>query len=218
MADFAAGFNLIGGAVSDLFQAKGSRISAKGYEQAAALTDQSADLARAASGIRLRQTAREAYRIIGGQQADVAGAGFAASGSALDLLRSSQSEAALELGLVQTQGAIDVLDYTATAAGYRAQASAAKSSSKGSVFGAILKGVAAVGAIAFSDRRLKRDITRIGTAENGLPIYRFHYIWSEEWMIGFMADEVQGRFPDAVFEVGGYLMVDYEKATRNAQH
>lgn len=218
MASFSAGFDLIGGAVSDLFEAKGQRIAAKGYDRAAALTEQSADLARVASNIRLRQTSREAYRIIGGQQSDVAAAGFAASGSALDLLRSSQSEAALELGLVQTQGAIDVLDYTATAEGYRTQASQARSSSKGSVFGAILKGVAAVGAIAFSDRRLKRDITRIGTADNGLPIYRFHYIWDDRWMIGFMADEVQGRFPDAVYEIGGYLAVDYEKATSNAEH
>ena len=216
MADFSAGFNLIGGAVSDLFEAKGQRIAAKGYDRAAALTEQSADLARVASNIRLRQTSREAYRIIGGQQSDVAGAGFAQSGSALDLLRSSQSEAALELGLVQTQGAIDVLDYTATAEGYRTQASQSRSSAKGSVFGAILKGVAAVGAIAFSDRRLKRDITRIGIATNGLKIYRFRYLWSDTWQLGFMADEVQARFPDAVSEVNGFLVVDYLKATRYA--
>ena len=60
------------------------------------------------------------------------------------------------------------------------------------------------GALAFSDARLKRDISAIG---NGW--YRYRYIWSDDWQIGVMAQEVQKTNPAAVHNVGGWLAVDY---------
>jgi hypothetical protein len=59
----------------------------------------------------------------------------------------------------------------------------------------------------FSDRRLKRDITRIGTL-NGLPLYVWRYVWGALG-VGHMADEVKKVRPDAVHRVNGYDLVDY---------
>lgn len=82
------------------------------------------------------------------------------------------------------------------------------SKGSGSQNGGILSGL-------FSDRRLKRDITRIGTADNGLPIYSFVYDNDSSGIthIGFMADEVEALHPEAVAkDLLGYKIVDYGKA------
>lgn len=63
----------------------------------------------------------------------------------------------------------------------------------------------------FSDRRLKTDIKKIGSAENGLSIYSYRYTFGGPTQIGYMADEVQEKFPDAVSERDGYKVVDYSK-------
>jgi len=65
----------------------------------------------------------------------------------------------------------------------------------------------AAGMFAFSDRRLKRDVKRIGSI-NGIPLYSFEYIWGQR-SVGVMADEVVG-IPGAVrTHPSGYLMVNY---------
>jgi GH24 family phage-related lysozyme (muramidase) len=68
----------------------------------------------------------------------------------------------------------------------------------------------------FSDRRLKENIKKIGTAKNGLPIYSFNYKGDPEKLsrLGFMADEVEKKHPEAVGLAGGFKTVDYEKAAR----
>lgn len=63
-----------------------------------------------------------------------------------------------------------------------------------------------------SDRRLKEGARRIGTADNGLPIWAFRYKGGERTLLGFMADEVEKLRPEAVGEVGGYKVVDYDAA------
>jgi hypothetical protein len=61
-----------------------------------------------------------------------------------------------------------------------------------------------------SDRRLKRDIRRIGQLANGLAVYLFRYLWSDQTHLGLMADEVERVHPEAVFDMGGgYKAVDY---------
>lgn len=76
-------------------------------------------------------------------------------------------------------------------------------------------GGAAIGGLmgAFSDRRLKRDIERIGTRlANGLPLYRYRYVWDDPQVsrIGVMADEVSGVAPWAVWrDPSGFDKVDY---------
>ncbi|RLT22253.1 MAG: hypothetical protein DWI30_06330 [Chloroflexi bacterium] len=70
----------------------------------------------------------------------------------------------------------------------------------------------------FSDRRLKHDIKKIGEADNGLPIYTFKYKGDENQQthVGFMADEVEKKNPDAVgLDPSGYKTVDYDKAAES---
>lgn len=74
-----------------------------------------------------------------------------------------------------------------------------------------LAGLGAAGISAFSDRRLKTDINRIGRLPNGLGVYVYRYIWGGLPWIGVMADEVRKIIPSAVKRVGGYDIVDYRK-------
>jgi len=71
----------------------------------------------------------------------------------------------------------------------------------------------------FSDRRLKSDIKKIGTHSTGLNLYEWE--WNAKAFVlgldkhprkGFIAQEVQKVFPEAVVEGShGYLMIDYSK-------
>lgn len=69
-------------------------------------------------------------------------------------------------------------------------------------------------AIMASDRRLKRNIERIGITGSGIPIYEFSYIWDGhgERHIGVMADEVRPIIPGAVIRhTSGFDLVDYSQ-------
>ena len=71
------------------------------------------------------------------------------------------------------------------------------------------------GALLFSDRRLKKDIHRVGKLDNGLPVYLFTYKGDDTPMIGLMADEVERIHPEAVIEnARGFKMVRYDQAVR----
>jgi len=64
-------------------------------------------------------------------------------------------------------------------------------------------------AILASDRRLKKDIRRIGKTGLGIPIYSYHYKSGGPLQIGVMADEVEKVIPFAVHEMNGFKAVDY---------
>lgn len=66
-----------------------------------------------------------------------------------------------------------------------------------------------------SDRRFKHDIRCIGQADNGLPIYTFRYLDDpkQELQMGFMAQDVEKVKPEAVANVNGVLVVNYELAS-----
>lgn len=117
MAFGAGTINSVGGAVQDIFgaeaheiKAKGLRLEGENYKEAAGFATQNAEFSRISTGIKLAQQDRETYKALGGIQADVAGAGFAMSGSALDIMRDSASQGALmkavagEQGLIQEEG------------------------------------------------------------------------------------------------------------------
>jgi hypothetical protein len=85
-----------------------------------------------------------------------------------------------------------------------AQNNAAMYGMLGSVMGGLMK---------FSDIRLKRDVNRMpGASSNGLPVYFFRYLDDDDLQVGFMAHEVAELHPEAVYDVGGFLAVDYERA------
>jgi hypothetical protein len=100
------------------------------------------------------------------------------------------------LQLLQLMGGITQAG-TATTAGTQASTGLA---------GAFLSG--------FSDRRGKKDIQRAGTLANGVPVYRFRYLWQdadEPLRLGVMADEVE-HIPGAVARTEtGLAFVDYGK-------
>jgi hypothetical protein len=78
--------------------------------------------------------------------------------------------------------------------------------------GADAANMAAAAAMAFSDRRLKRDIVKLGERPDGLGVYLFRYLWSPLQHIGVMAQEVLKVKPEAVVTThNGFYAVDYGK-------
>jgi hypothetical protein len=72
-------------------------------------------------------------------------------------------------------------------------------------------GTMALAAAAFSDRRLKRNVKRIGT-HDGLGLGIYQYDIGDRHEVGVMADEVEKKKPDAVLtHPSGYKMVQYGK-------
>lgn len=86
-----------------------------------------------------------------------------------------------------------------------------KQSALGQVAGAVGSGLgAAASAGAFSDRRLKTAIRKIGEYADGLGKYEWRYIWGGPVQSGVMAEEVAQLRPWALgAEVGGFKTVHY---------
>lgn len=63
-----------------------------------------------------------------------------------------------------------------------------------------------------SDRRLKKDVVYLTTLENGIKLYSFKYIWSDESYVGVMAQDLLLAAPhrNAVTLTQGYYVVDYK--------
>ena len=74
-------------------------------------------------------------------------------------------------------------------------------------------GVAKMGA-GFSDRRLKKDIVKVGE-RSGLNVYT--WVWNKVAeslglsgeSVGYMADEVKYKYPEAISYESGYMKVNY---------
>jgi len=221
MALGANTFSAGGNAVNDLFggfaaqtKAKGNLLQAQQYDLAEKFALENKQFSETSTAIKSLQTQRSVEGVIGQQQADVAASGFASSGSALDLLRDSMSQGALTKAVVGQQGLIEEAGYQEQADSYaimaqsaRLAAEAEKTSATGKFISAGVNAALAVATL--SDRRLKRDI-RFLYCLNGLGIYRFRYLWSDQTFIGVMAQEVLRVFPRAVTRgLDGWLRVDY---------
>jgi len=77
--------------------------------------------------------------------------------------------------------------------------------------GGFLSGLAGIGSAAImSDRRLKEGVKPIGKSGNGLMAYLYNYLWDKTPRIGFMADEVEKLYPEAVLTLpSGFQAVNY---------
>ena len=82
-----------------------------------------------------------------------------------------------------------------------------------SIFGNLV----GLGANLFSDERVKENVAVIGETFDGQPIYRYNYIGDPRTTIGLMAQDVEQTNPEAVGEVGGVKVVDYDKALSRAE-
>jgi hypothetical protein len=98
---------------------------------------------------------------------------------------------------------------------YMAQQGAA-----GAGMGGLFSGIGSLlgGLFSLSDERAKEDIERVGETDDGQNIYTFKYKGDpmHKTHMGLMAQEVEQEHPEAVLEIGGIKMVDYEKATEGA--
>lgn len=76
-----------------------------------------------------------------------------------------------------------------------------------------LFGLGAAGVYKFSDKRLKKNIKKIGKTNDGQNLYKYEYKGSNEPQIGLMAGEVEKKHPDAVITTpSGFKAVNYDKA------
>jgi hypothetical protein len=116
-------------------------------------------------------------------------------------------DAAMKKDLMgQTAGVSALQDYAQLLSGIGGQFGTQTNTQKQNMG---LGGMLGLGLQMFSDVRLKENVRRIGTADNGLPLYAYRYRGSPATHVGVMAQEVQDVMPEAVGEAGGYLTVDY---------
>jgi hypothetical protein len=119
-------------------------------------------------------------------------------------------------------GSLGVQKYQADVNAYQAQqqAEAAKASATGSTLGSLAGAAAYYAKPGMSDIHTKENIEIVGAAPNGLTVYEFEYksefkdhpLAGHGRFRGFMAQEVEQVFPEAVFTMdNGYKAVDYSK-------
>lgn len=155
----------ISGAVGDFFGAMGSFDAAAGYSSASKSSYKSADLTRMSTKIQETQKDQELYKTLGSEDAAVAGAGFANSGSAGDLMRMSAQQAALSKQLIQNQGEITAGGFDAQGASYKSQQKASNAAGEGQIAGGVLQMVGWVICTEFvKQRRLPRKFWMPGAA------------------------------------------------------
>jgi hypothetical protein len=147
----------IGGGVSDLFQASADKSKAtydlmegQEYTLASQLATQNAQFTQDSTAIKETQINREESKAIGTTTANQAGAGFAMSGSGLDILRETASSGSIAKAAANQQGLIQEAGYNEQAASYTLMATAADSAAqeernaaKGADIGAIIDFTAA---------------------------------------------------------------------------
>ncbi len=139
MGSFAAGITDLGGAVSDIFGSHGAAASATSYEEAQSIAQQNAQIAQNVTNTQELQLKRNLYQSIGTQKAQVGGAGFGESGSALDLLRQSKEQGAITQATAAEQGAITSNSYNEQAGLFGGMAQAAHATSTAGSIGGVLQ-------------------------------------------------------------------------------
>jgi hypothetical protein len=105
-------------------KAQGDLAEASNYVLASELAGRNQQFTAASTAIKQAQLDRSITSTIGGQQAQVAGAGFAASGSALDLLRDSASQGQIARSVAGDQGLITGASYVEQQTSYQTLAQA----------------------------------------------------------------------------------------------
>ncbi len=93
----------------------------------------------------------------------------------------------------------------------------AQNSSNGVLGGLFqLGGTLGSAAIGLSDERAKENIKKVGKTKDGQNIYSYNYIGDDTPQMGLIAQEVEKKKPDAVMEVNGLKMVNYDRALQEA--
>jgi hypothetical protein len=139
----------VSGGVSDIFggyakaaglklKAQGDLVEAGNYDLAAGLATQNEKFTEQSTAVKQTMADRARYMGIGTETADIAGAGFdTGSGSALDLLRSSAQQGALQKQLIGQQGLITEAGYTEQATAYTENSMASSAITAGWITGGL---------------------------------------------------------------------------------
>lgn len=138
MADYAGGFRDLGGAVTSLFGSRGASAAATSYDEAQRIANENADLEESSTRVKALLLQRQITKSLGTTQAQVGGAGFASSGSALDIMRDSASRGAMTKALNEEQGAITANSYREQANQFGGMATAARSSATAGTISGLL--------------------------------------------------------------------------------
>ena len=112
-------------------QAQGDLSEASEYDLAGNLATANEQFTAQSTAIQQTQQDRTLYQSLGTTRASVAGAGFAASGSAMDVLRNSASQGALTRAVLGQQGLVTEAGYQEQAQSYQTMASAARATAAG---------------------------------------------------------------------------------------
>lgn len=126
-------FNAFGGAVKDIFAgfaaqtaAEGKRLEATSYDEASSFAHDNSLFTATTTGIKEYQANRSLEQSIGGTEADIAGAGFAETGTALDILSDSMNQGAIQKALISQQGAITEQSYDVQSRAYATMAASSR--------------------------------------------------------------------------------------------
>lgn len=166
-ANYGQAFGSLGAGVSDLFAGLGAESKAAGdyaeaaeYNLAADWANKEAEYTKNSTAIQEMQESREISKSLGQTTADVAGAGFATSGSAMDLLRDSAQQGALQKQVTQVQGNI-------TMQGYEEQAKSDEMMANAAVMAGNAEGKAATGDFIGAGIQAVAGIASMGLGAGG---------------------------------------------------
>ncbi len=158
-----------GGAVSDIFAAEGAEQSAQiqelglateatDYTLASNLAAQNEQYTKESTGIQEAQQNRQVTQAMGRTTAQVAGAGFANSGTALNLMRSNAQQGSIAQAVTGQQGLMTEAGYQEESTAYSNMAteakeaesltaSAANTAATGDIIGSVFKAGAAIASL-----------------------------------------------------------------------
>jgi hypothetical protein len=160
ITDYGQAIGQAGTGVSDIFsgfgdlsKAQGDMLESQNYIQAADFAEQNEVYTERSTAIKEYQQDRENTMNIGQTKADIAGAGFANSGSGLAVLADEAGQGALTKAVIGQQGLITEAGYAEQAQSYENMASAAQMAAKAAdtaAIGSFVAGGFQIAAAAFS--------------------------------------------------------------------
>lgn len=186
----SSGANTIGNAANGIAEAGGAQAGYNGY------------LANAGYAPAMREMTK-------GVTGTAAAGGLLNSGSTAKALQSRGSEINQSFFNNYLQQLSGLSGLGLQAGGLVTNAGQKSTGSSPSTLGSIASAVGGIASI-FSDRRLKHAVEKIGEYADGLGIYLFSYLGSQQRHQGVMADEVEALRPWALGpKVAGYATVNY---------
>lgn len=195
MFDFGSLFSGIGSFL-------GGNATAKGYKAAARYYGEAARVTKLEGALKDTAIKREIFQAEGTAEATAGANNLKVSGSVRDVIKTNRQQGFLTRAVTAMNTNLEYQNYIMQAKQAKA---AAKSAKMGGIMG-LAGGILGM----FSDDRLKEDVTFVGRRGDGLGVYRFKFNNDDATYEGVMASEVVLLYPDAVAEVDGYRVVNYD--------